>query len=40
MSKVDGMDDSGKYVEFVSYGTRSFSLYKINGDKLTQVFDR
>ena len=40
ISMVDGMGDTGKYVEFVSYGTRSFSMYKIEGDQLTRVYDR
>ena len=34
------MDDTGKFFEFVSYGTRSFSMYEITDSGLTMKYDR
>ena len=39
-SSVDGLDDTGKFSEFISYGTRSFSMYEITDSGLTRIYDR
>ena len=39
-SSVDGLDDTGKFSGFISYGTRSFSMYEITDSGLNRIYDR